>query len=60
MKFGVFHDLLQRRGYTRPFRGAIESWSYTPPDDTHRVAGIVRARLAERLGRLPPDQAGRM
>ena len=56
-KFGVFHDILRQRGYTRPFRGQIESWSYDPPDDTDRVAAIVRARIAERL---PPAHAGRM
>ncbi|MSP50347.1 MAG: hypothetical protein EXQ95_13610 [Alphaproteobacteria bacterium] len=48
-KFGEFHATLERRGYTRPFRGTIESWSYAPPDDTDRVAALVRARLAERL-----------
>jgi mitochondrial fission protein ELM1 len=56
-KFGVFHAMLEQRGYTRPFRGAIESWSYAPPDDTERVAAIVRAKLAERL---PLKPAGRM
>ncbi len=56
-KFGVFHALLEKRGYTRPFRGRIESWTYAPPDDTGRVAALVRARLAERL---PAAPAGRM
>ncbi len=56
-KFGVFHAALERRGYTRPFNGAIESWSYAAPDDTERVARIVRERLAERL---PARAAGRM
>lgn len=48
-KFQVFHDLLERRGYTRPFQGRIESWDYAPPDDTERVAALVRSRLEERL-----------
>ncbi|MBM3532493.1 MAG: hypothetical protein FJX60_05585 [Alphaproteobacteria bacterium] len=56
-KFGVFHANLERRGFTRPFRGAIESWSYSPPDDTERVAAIVRKALAERL---PLGTTGRM
>ncbi|MBM3547950.1 MAG: hypothetical protein FJX54_13445 [Alphaproteobacteria bacterium] len=56
-KFGVFHAMLEQRGYTRPFRGTIESWSYDPPNDTERVAALVRRKLAERL---PLKAAGRM
>ena len=56
-KFGVFHAMLEQRGYTRPFRGRIEGWHYTPPDDTERVAAIIRRKLAERL---PLQAAGRM
>jgi mitochondrial fission protein ELM1 len=56
-KFGVFHANLERRGFTRPFQGSIESWRYMPPDDTERVAQIIRQRLAERL---PARPAGRM
>lgn len=64
-KFQVFHDLLERKGYTRPFRGGIESWDYAPPDDTERVASLVRAKLETRLEarlaeRLRAGAAGRM
>jgi mitochondrial fission protein ELM1 len=62
-KFGAFHDLLRSRGYTRPFRGQIEAWSYEPPDDTARVAALVRRRLDQREqkpDRLRPRDAGRM
>lgn len=52
-KFGVFHKMLESRGYTRPFQGRIESWAYTPPNDTERVAEIVRERLLQRVpGRM--------
>lgn len=45
-KFRAFHDSLLADGVTRPFTGALESWSYAPLDDTKRVADEVRARLA--------------
>lgn len=32
-KFRQFHDFFQRQGYTRPFRGSIESWTYSPLDE---------------------------
>lgn len=38
------HDLIAE-GYTRPFTGALERWSYTPPDDTARAALICRQRF---------------
>jgi len=44
-KFRRFHDALARHGYTRPFKGVLESWRYGPLDETGRVAGEVRARL---------------
>lgn len=44
-KFREFHDSLLAEGVTRPFTGALETWSYTPLDDTQRVADEVRARL---------------
>ena len=45
-KFREFHESLLADGVTRPFTGALETWSYTPLDDTQRVADEVRARLA--------------
>ncbi len=45
-KFREFHDSLLADGVTRPFTGALDTWSYTPLDDTERVADEVRARLA--------------
>ncbi|MEI8395006.1 MAG: mitochondrial fission ELM1 family protein [Rhodospirillaceae bacterium] len=47
-KFRGFHDGLIRDGIARRFEGRYESWSYPPLDDTARVAGEVRRRLAAR------------
>lgn len=47
-RLGAFHDRLRRAGMTRPFTGALETWSYTIPDETRRIAGIVRERLEDR------------
>lgn len=44
-KFRAFHDGLRADGITRPFTGTLETWSYTPPDDTAAVAAEVRRRL---------------
>ena len=45
-KFRRFHAQLAAAGMTRPFAGAIESWSYAPLDETARAAAEVRRRLA--------------
>lgn len=44
-KFDRFHRELMRDGYTRPFAGRLESWSYQPLDDTARAAAEARRRL---------------
>ncbi|WP_227010157.1 mitochondrial fission ELM1 family protein [Pelagibius marinus] len=48
-KFRRFHQAMQAAGITRPFTGALEQWSYTPLDETHRVADEIRRRLRARL-----------
>ncbi len=48
-KFARFHRAMEEAGITRPFRGAIEQWSYRPPDEAARAAGLIRARLAQRV-----------
>ncbi len=45
-RFDAFHEGLRRDGYARPFDGELESWSYEPPDETHRIAAIIRERLS--------------
>src|SRR5579864_2292121 len=42
-KFARFHEALRAAGITRPFRGRIEDWSYTTPDDTARAGATLRA-----------------
>ncbi len=44
-RLDLFHKLLQEQGYTRPFVGTLEKWSYTPPHDTLKVANEIRRRL---------------
>jgi hypothetical protein len=48
-KFRRFHEAMQAAGITRPFTGALEEWSYTPLDETHRIAGEIRRRLQAQL-----------
>lgn len=47
-KFDRFLADMAADGYTRPFDGRLESWHYTPPDDTARVAADVRRRMTAR------------
>lgn len=43
-----FHALLQKQGFTRPFTGILEDWSYETPNDTLRVAqAILKIRKLE-------------
>ncbi len=44
-KFDRFHSELMRDGYTRPFTGRLESWSYQPLNDTARAAAEAKHRL---------------
>ncbi len=43
-----FHAGLQADGYTRVFDGALDCWTYDPPDDTAAAADAIRARLQAR------------
>lgn len=44
-KFIIFHRHLREEGLTRPFSGALEDYSYVPPDDLAEVTARVRALL---------------
>lgn len=46
-KFRRFHQALRDDGFTRPFTGKLESWSYQPLNDVELVA----ARVREMMGR---------
>jgi len=47
-KFDAFHTALECRGVTRAFSGELESWTYTPLNETDRAAREVLARMADR------------
>jgi len=48
-KFARFHQAMRDAGIIRPFAGRIESWRYTPPDDTARAGAALRALVLDRL-----------
>ena len=45
LKFGLFHEDLERLGATRPFGGSFHSWTYEPLAETDRAADEVLARF---------------
>ena len=45
-RFRRFHLNFRTAGITRPLDGSLDDWSYTPPDDTEKVAAEVRRRMA--------------
>ena len=44
-----FHAHMQQQGYTRRFTGKLESWTYTPPDDTAMAAARIKPLLEARI-----------
>lgn len=47
--FEWFHnDMSSTLGFTRPFTGTIESYTYEEPDESRRIATIVREALEKR------------
>lgn len=44
-RLNAFHRLLQAQGFTRPFTGELQAWSYDPPNDTIKVAEKIRAEM---------------
>ncbi|MDF2367743.1 mitochondrial fission ELM1 family protein [Sneathiella sp.] len=51
-KFNHFHHIMRERGYTRPFTGNLESWSYPPLLETQKIAQNVRKILTKRFSAL--------
>ncbi|MGH7053282.1 MAG: mitochondrial fission ELM1 family protein [Stellaceae bacterium] len=47
-KFVRFHASMRAAGITRPFRGALESWTYAVPDDTGGAGARLRALVLSR------------
>lgn len=52
-KFSDFHDSLVGLGITRPFRGGLDFWTYTPLDETARAAAEVRRRMGSAFPAVP-------
>jgi mitochondrial fission protein ELM1 len=44
-RLDAFHRLLREQGYTRPFTGELEMWSYSPLQDTMKAAHEIRRRM---------------
>ena len=44
-RLNLFHKNLREAGFTRPFTGALEQWSYTPPHETTRSAAEIKRRM---------------
>ncbi len=53
-KFARFHETMRKAGITRPFKGRLECWSYTPPDDTARAGAALRDLVLTRLAQRRP------
>lgn len=47
-RLNLFHKRLQDQGYTRPFTGLLEQWSYDPPNDTINAAEEIRRRMKKK------------
>jgi mitochondrial fission protein ELM1 len=52
-RFDRLHRSFQAAGFTRPFTGELEAWTYKPLDETRRIAAIVHERLARHLASIP-------
>lgn len=44
-KFLSFHEKMRKSGYTRPFTGILEQWTYPPLDEVGGLARQIRQRL---------------
>ncbi|GGF45167.1 hypothetical protein GCM10011611_59530 [Aliidongia dinghuensis] len=47
-KFERFHEAMQAAGITHPFGGTLDSWSYTPRDDTGAAGARIRQMMQDR------------
>ena len=44
-RLNLFHQMLREQGYTKPFTGTLETWSYTPPNDMLKVVTEIKKRI---------------
>jgi len=47
-KFERFHEAMRAAGITRPFDGSLQSWDYTPQDDTGAAGARIRQIMQDR------------
>jgi hypothetical protein len=47
-KFDSFHRQFRDAGFTRPFTGKADQWSYVPLDETGRAAAEIHKRFNAR------------
>lgn len=45
LRFRRFHAMFQDAGFTRPFTGELTDWRYDPPNDTSRIARLIKDRI---------------
>ena len=50
-KFSRFHDAMREGGYTRTFRGLLDTWTYPPLREAERAAQEILRRMAARQSR---------
>lgn len=44
-RLDAFHAGMEKAGITRPFKGSLENWNYTPLNDAAKVAAAIRDKL---------------
>ncbi|MFP6765271.1 MAG: mitochondrial fission ELM1 family protein [Planctomycetaceae bacterium] len=44
-RFRRFHEMFEEAGITRPFHGALSEWTYETPNDTPKVARLIKERM---------------
>ena len=45
----LFHAHMEAKGFTRRFKGALETWNFVPPDDTGMAAAKIKPLLDARI-----------
>ena len=47
-KFDRFHTMMREAGIIRNFNGELQDWTYSPLDETGRLASIIREKIRAR------------
>jgi uncharacterized protein len=45
-KYIRFHKSLEKMGVARVYSGKLENWSYPPPQETQRIAGLIKEKFS--------------